>query len=193
MTAIDEPRPTTTAHGTERPVPQWASITAHAIPLLLLPQCLWRLPFAFGFEMGLDADGAMPSSLWVSVPYVFGLSLITEGLALLSFGLVRGWGEIAPAWLPFIGGKRIAPFAAIIPATLGGLGATAFWAPVLLSWFGVGDAAGYSSGGWQTLARLCIAPGMLWGPLVLVLTYAYYTRRCRPAKHRGYSGGSAAA
>ncbi|MGE7386533.1 hypothetical protein ACQKM2_13755 [Streptomyces sp. NPDC004126] len=191
MTAIVGPRPTTTAHGTERPVPPWASITAHAIPLLLLPQCLWRLPFAFGFEMGLDVDGAIPS-LWVSVPYVFGLSLITEGLALLSFGLVRGWGEVAPAWLPFIGGKRIAPSAAIIPATLGGLGATVFWAPVLLSWFGVGDAAPFSSDGWRTLAHLCIAPGMLWGPLVLVLTYAYYTRR-RPAKHHGHSGGSVAA
>ncbi|KOU14106.1 hypothetical protein ADK52_37175 [Streptomyces sp. WM6372] len=193
MTAIDGLHPTTTAHHTERPVPPWASITAHAIPLLLLPQCLWRLPFAFGFEMGLDADGAMPSSLWVSVPYVFGLSLITEGLALLSLGLVRGWGEVAPAWLPFIGGKRIAPFAAIIPASLGGLSATVFWAPVLLSWFGVGDAAGFSSGGWQILARLCIAPGMLWGPLVLVLTYAYYTRRCRPAKQPGHRGGSTAA
>ncbi|KPH99892.1 hypothetical protein OV450_0740 [Actinobacteria bacterium OV450] len=181
MTEIDELRPTTTAYGTERPVPPWASAAARAVPLLLLPQCLWRLPFAFGFEMGLDVDGAMPSSLWVSVPYVFGLSLITEVLALLSLGLVRGWGEIAPAWLPFIGGKRINPFAAIVPATLGGLGATAFWAPVLLSWFGVGDAAGFTSPGWHTLALLCIAPGMLWGPLVLVLTYAYYTRRCRPA------------
>ncbi|WP_327130337.1 hypothetical protein OG311_02090 [Streptomyces sp. NBC_01343] len=193
MTAIDDISSTTTAHGTERPVPPWASILAHAIPLLLLPQCLWRLPFAFGFEMGLDADGAMPSSLWVSVPYVFGLSLITEGLALLSFGLVRAWGEVAPGWLPFIGGKRINPFAAIIPATLGGLGATAFWAPVLLSWLGVGEAAGFSSGGWQTLAHLCIAPGMLWGPLVLVLTCAYYARRCRPAERHGHTGGSMAA
>ncbi|MFE6274410.1 hypothetical protein ACFVQ9_37130 [Streptomyces goshikiensis] len=177
MTAIDGPRPTTTAHGTERPVPPWASLTARAIPLLLLPQCLWRLPFAFGFEMGLEAEGAMPSSLWVSVPYVFGLSLVTEGLALLSFGLVRGWGEVAPAWLPFIGGKRIAPFAAVVPAALGGLGATAFWAPVPLSWFGEGDAAAFSSGGWETLAALCITPGMLWGPLVLLLTCAYYARR----------------
>ncbi|MET9699529.1 hypothetical protein ABZY31_21750 [Streptomyces sp. NPDC006529] len=178
-TARNPIAPDTTAHGTARPVPPWASLIAHAIPLLLLPQCLWRLPFAFGFEMGLETDGAMPSSWWISVPYVFGLSLITEGFALLSFGLVRGWGEVAPSWLPFIGGKRIAPLAAIVPATLGGLGATAFWAPVLLSWFGVGDAAGFRGDGWETLARLCIAPGMLWGPLVLLLTWAYSTRRRR--------------
>ncbi|MFJ7423946.1 hypothetical protein ACIQXD_35990 [Streptomyces uncialis] len=192
MTAIDASRPTTTAHGTQRPVPRWASITAHAIPLLLLPQCLWRLPFGFGFEMGLDVDGTIPP-VWVSIPYVFGLSLITEGLALLSFGLVRGWGEVAPSWLPFIGGKRLAPFAVITPAALGGLGATAFWAPTVLGWFGVGESVGYISSGWQTLAHLCIAPGTLWGPLVLALTYAYYTRRCRPAKQHANSGGSAAA
>jgi hypothetical protein len=188
MTVLDQPRPTTTAPGTERPVPRWASVIAHAIPLLLLPQCLWRLPFAFGFEMGLETEGDMPSSLWVSVPYIFGLSLLTEALGLLSFGLVRRWGETAPTWLPFIGGKRVAPLAAIIPATLGGLAVTAFWTPGLLSWFGTGDSAGFSSDGWQILARLCIAPAMLWGPLLLLLTYAYYRRRCRPARN-----GSAAA
>jgi hypothetical protein len=192
MTAIDSLRPTTTAHGTEQPVPRWASITAHAIPLLLLPQCLWRLPFAFGFEMGLDVDEVIPP-LWISIPYVFGLSLITEALALLSFGLVRGWGEVAPAWLPFIGGKRLAPSLVITTATLGGLGATAFWAPVLLGWFGVGDSVGFNGGGWEVLARLCIFPGMLWGPLVLALTYGYYTRRCRPAQQHANSGGSMAA
>jgi hypothetical protein len=35
----------------------------------------------------------MPTSLWVSVPYVFGLSLITECLALLSFGLALTWAH----------------------------------------------------------------------------------------------------
>ncbi|WP_250289503.1 hypothetical protein [Streptomyces atroolivaceus] len=192
MTSIAGPPEATTAHGTELPVPRWASLIAHAIPLLLLPQCLWRLPFAFGFEMGLDVEGDMPSSLWVSVPYVFGLSLITEALALLSFGLVRGWGEVVPAWLPFLGGKRVAPSAAIIPAALGGLGVIAFWAPGLLGWLGVGGSAEFSSSGWESLAHLCIAPGTLWGPLLLALTYAYYTRRCRPAGHHGGGGGSVA-
>ncbi|WP_405720317.1 hypothetical protein [Streptomyces sp. NBC_00046] len=66
--------------------------------------------------------------------------------------------------------------------------------PVLLSWFGVGGTAGFSGGGWERLARLCVAPGLLWGPLVLVLTYAHYVRRCRPVvqhaptPHRGLRG-----
>ncbi|MCK8677599.1 hypothetical protein [Streptomyces lichenis] len=106
---------------------------------------------------------------------------------------MRGWGEVAPDWLPFVGGRRLAPFAVIIPAVLGGLGATAFWAPVPLSWFGVGGSAAFSSGGWEILARLCVFPGMLWGPLVLALTCAYYRRRCRPGKRYADGEGSLAA
>jgi hypothetical protein len=37
---------------TERPVPRWVLRLAYVMPLLLLPSCLWRLPFAFHFEMG---------------------------------------------------------------------------------------------------------------------------------------------
>ena len=36
---------------------------------------------------------------WESV-YVLSLSLITEAVALLTLGLVRPWGERAPAWIP---------------------------------------------------------------------------------------------
>ncbi|MEU2510456.1 hypothetical protein [Streptomyces syringium] len=180
-TAISALKPAGTPLRTERPVPRWANLTAHAIPLLLLPQCLWRLPFAFHFEMGLNVEGEMPSSPWVSIPYVFGLSVLTEGLALLCFGLVRGWGEVGPSWLPVIGGKHLAPRVVITIATVGGLCATVFWAPTLLSWFGAFglEPAGYANEWWGMLAKVCITPGMLWGPLVLVLTYAYYVRRCR--------------
>ncbi|MGK5640925.1 hypothetical protein ACSNOK_21810 [Streptomyces sp. URMC 126] len=183
MTTYDRERPRTVSSGTERPVPAWADTLAHAIPLLLLPQCLWRLPFAFDFRMGM-VDPNAPGWVWWTVPYVFGLSVVSEALALLSFGLVRGWGEVVPAWIPVVGGKRVPPFAAIVPATLGGLGATAFWTPTLLHWLrvpGFTDGVGFSSTGWDVLAKVCVLPGMTWGPLVLVLTYAYYVRRCRPA------------
>ncbi|MCT2592883.1 hypothetical protein LHJ74_23710 [Streptomyces sp. N2-109] len=175
------PTPTTAPVGTEHPVPRRAEITAHLIPLILLPQCLWRLPFAVGFDMGMeDMDGGMPA-VWLAIPYVLGLSLVTEALALLCFGLVRRWGEVVPSWVPVIGDRHIPPYAAIVPATLGGLGATAFWAPTWVSWFGVGSSAGYDNGWWDALATACITPGTLFGPLVLALTYAYWVRRCRPA------------
>lgn len=171
---------------TLHPVPGWAERTAHLIPLLLLPQCLWRLPFAVDFDMGMHDQGGMPV-WWIAIPYVLGLSLITEALALLCFGLVRHWGEVAPAWLPVIGGRPIRPYAALIPATLGGLGATAFWAGHWLSWLGLvsDDGPGYDTGWWEALATVCIAPGTLFGPLVLALTYGYWARRCRPVRQEG--------
>ncbi|MGI5422043.1 hypothetical protein [Actinomadura luteofluorescens] len=45
---------------TERPAPRWALRLAYALPLLLLPSCLWRLPFAFHFPMGQVQDIGMP-------------------------------------------------------------------------------------------------------------------------------------
>ncbi len=34
---------------------------------------------------------------------------------------------MVPGWIRFIGGRRVAPYAAIIPATLGGLSLIAIW------------------------------------------------------------------
>lgn len=165
---------------TQRPVPRWALRSAYAIPLLLLPSCLWRLPFAFHFQMGQTGDATMPA-LWISIPYVFGLSVLTEVAALLSIGLVRGWGEVVPTRIPFIGGRRIRPAAVIVPAAIGGLAMTAVSVMMALTWIGLIDGTGYENRWWEALAKVCISPIGLWGPLMLALTYAYYVRRCRPA------------
>ncbi len=175
--------PTLAVRDTEQPVPRWAVFSANAIPFLLLPHCLWRLPFAFDFGMGMFDPNA-PAWVWWAIPYVFGLSVVSEAAALLSLGLVRGWGEVAPAWLPIVGGRRIPPLAVIIPSTLGGLAATAMYGSTLLTWLNVPGfhGLGFSNGWWEALANVCIAPGILWGPLVLALTYAYYVRRRRPRR-----------
>ncbi|WP_225987358.1 hypothetical protein [Streptomyces spectabilis] len=158
------------------PVPRWAERVAHLIPLVLLPQCLWRLPFAFGFDMG-SGTGSI-GSLWISVPYVFGLSLLTEAFALLSFGLIRGWGEVAPNWVPLVGGRRLHPAVALVPATLGGLGATLLFGPFTLGALGIGFAFDPAdNAAWDLLFRICVLPVGLWGPLVLALTVHYSVRR----------------
>jgi hypothetical protein len=172
---------------TERPVPRWLLRLAYAMPLLLLPSCLWRLPFAFHFDMGQQHDeGGMPS-LWVSIPYVFGLSVGSELIAILCIGLVRRWGEVAPAWIPAIGGKPVRPLAAVIPAVLGGLALTVLFGSVpigdgqTLTMFGVSEDVSYVNGWWKAFAMLCTAPIRIWGLVVLVLAGAYYLRR-RPTK-----------
>ncbi|MEU4177626.1 hypothetical protein [Streptomyces sp. NPDC026589] len=168
---------------TERPVPRWAMRLAYALPLLLLPACLWRLPFAVHFTMGQEAqEGSLPA-YWLSIPYVLGLSVLTEVVAILTIGLVRGWGETAPAWIPFIGGRRVRPMAAVVPAVLGGLILTFLFTAVPLgggrdlTLYGAVDSIGYSNGAWEALATVCVTPIAAWGPITIALAIAYYRRR----------------
>ncbi|MFF0738803.1 hypothetical protein ACFYVL_00200 [Streptomyces sp. NPDC004111] len=170
--------------GPARPgVPAWAERVAHAIPLVALPVGIWRLPFAFGYGMG----GEPLSPAWYNAPYVFGLTLLTEILALLSFGLVRRWGEVVPHWVPGLGGRRVPPAAAIVPATLGGLVFTGLGIHWLYEAVAVGTAAWPYDEGWDILAMVMSGLLNLWGPLLLVLTYAYYRRRRPGARRRNRS------
>ncbi|MEV4473945.1 hypothetical protein ACFFR3_12320 [Nonomuraea salmonea] len=161
---------------TERPVPRWALRAAYALPWLLLPSCLWRLPFAFHFDMG-QLNDTPPSPLWITIPYVFGLSVLTEAAALLCIGLVRRWGEVVPGWIPAIGGRRVPPMAAVVPATGGGLLLAALTVWMALTWAGVSDRIAYENGWWEVLSMVCLTPMALWGPITLALAWAYHRRR----------------
>ncbi|KJS55778.1 hypothetical protein [Streptomyces rubellomurinus] len=165
---------------TERPVPGWALRLAKALPFIVLPQCLWRLPFAFDFCMGLIDEKRGPWEWW-AVPYVFGLSLVTESVTLLTLGLVSGWGEVFPRWVPFLRGRRVPPLVATVPALLGGAVVT-FLFDLLGFIQGVDIFAPerWGSVWWMVLARICITPAMLWGPITLALAVAYHRRRTRP-------------
>ncbi|KAB2587474.1 hypothetical protein [Streptomyces arboris] len=170
---------------TERPVPRWAMRLAYALPLLLLPSCLWRLPFALHFDMGQLQEGGMPTS-WgngVGILYVLGLSVLSEAIAFLTIGLVRGWGEAAPDWIPIIGGRRVRPVAAFGTAALGGLMLTLLFTTVPigggreLTFYGIIDTVEYSNAAWETVATVCVTPLAAWGPITLALAIAYYRRR----------------
>ncbi|MFI6524078.1 hypothetical protein [Streptomyces uncialis] len=175
-----------TVGDTERPVPRWATRLAYALPLLLLPSCLWRLPFALHFDMGQMQEAGMPG-YWVSVPYVLGLSVLSEVIAILTIGLVRGWGEVAPAWIPVIGGRRVRPMAAVAPAVLGGLILTLLFTAVPigggrnLTLYGIAESVEYTNTAWQTLATVCVTPIAAWGPITIALAIAYYRRRVSAA------------
>ncbi|MGK5545334.1 hypothetical protein ACSNOH_11460 [Streptomyces sp. URMC 127] len=184
--AISTTTSATVDTGTERPVPLWAERTARLLPLLGLPVCLWRLPIGFGFMMGMDMEPD-PWPRWAAVVYVISLSLLSEAAALLCRGLVRPWGEVVPRRIPLLGGRRVPPFAAIVPAALGGLFLTVLLADWLLCVFGIAgfsDVA-YTHAGWKVLADAVSGLFALWGPLVLALTYAYYRRRCREGRSVG--------
>lgn len=158
-------------------MPRWAYWIAHVIPLLTLPSGLWRLGLAVGSSMGTVDDSGNPIYLhgW-QVWYVVGLSLFSEAVALTAFGMVRPWGEVVPRWIPLIGGRRVAPYAAIVPATLGGLALIAIWTYAFRDVFSK-QLIPFANDGWAALMISCYAPLQLWGPLLLVLTWAYYRRR----------------
>ncbi|WP_237528117.1 MULTISPECIES: hypothetical protein [unclassified Streptomyces] len=161
-----------------RPVPLRAERVARLLPLLAPPVCLWRLPIGFDCSMGADV-APMSWSRWADVSHVVTLSLLSEACALLCHGLVRPWGEVVPRWVPGLRGRRIPPYAVIMPATLLGLLFTALLVDRTLCTFhlaGFSDVP-YANGWWRLLAALTSGLMALWGPLILALTYAHHRRR----------------
>lgn len=163
-----------------RLAPRWAVRAAHLAALTTVPSGAWRVALAMGFGLGWGQawlDDA--TATWTDRTYLVGLSLFAEGLALLTLGLVQPWGEVVPRWFPFIGGRRVPPFAAIVPAGLGAAALTAIWAPT--PWMFLSDSGTglEPTGGWEILMAAAYLPLMLWGPLLAAVTWAYYHRRCR--------------
>ncbi|MFI5775136.1 hypothetical protein ACIA74_43275 [Streptomyces sp. NPDC051658] len=110
----------------------------------------------------------------MSIPYVLGLSVLSEVSAILAIGLVRRWSEAAPAWIPIIGGKRIRPMAAVVPAVIGGLILTMMFTDIpigdgrRLTAYGVIGTVDYTNDAWQALATVCVSPTGAWGPIIIL-------------------------
>lgn len=165
------------------PAPRWAELAARATLWTTVPSGVWRIAFGFGVPVGFTgATGAAFAEHqpgWGTV-YVIVLSAVAESLAFLTVGLVRPWGQVAPRWIPLIGGRRVRPLAAIVPAALGS---------VVLTWTGMSalfggwarDMAdpdspqGFAAAG-MTLAYL---PLVAWGPLLGAVTVDFARRTLR--------------
>ncbi len=166
------PRPMTPA----RPS---AVVAAHLVPLVLLPSGIWRILLGCGLSMGfsegsLDGQG-FPGRGTVMVVF---LTLLTEALALLTFGLVRPWGEVVPRWVPVLKGRRIPAAPVVVVATAGGVLLTVIWVFALGNVF-AGGLDEITGRGWHALAVACYLPALAWGPLLLWVTFHYHRRRAR--------------
>ena len=163
---------------TERPVRPWTERLAHAIPFFVLPSGVWRLAVAFGFPMGMlnDAGNLAVVRGWPAV-YIVVISLVSEAVALTAFGLVRPWGEVTPTWLPLLGGRQVRPRSAIITATVGSVALMLIWTVGFWDVWTGEQAHTMSSPFWAAVFAACYAPLNLWGPALLVLTWAYHRRR----------------
>ncbi|MEV3922589.1 hypothetical protein [Actinomadura coerulea] len=83
----------------------------------------------FGVDVGFTGKlGEMYTGVEIMV-YVLALTVMPQAAAFLTLGLVRPWGQTQPRWLPFLGGRRLPPLAATIPAALGGTAAAVLTSP----------------------------------------------------------------
>ncbi|GAB3484240.1 hypothetical protein [Amycolatopsis cihanbeyliensis] len=162
--------------------PRWAVWAAYAVPLCLLPSSIWRAQLVI--EKGLEEG-------W----YLLALSLLEMGLGLLTLGLVHSWGEVVPRWVPALGGRRIPIGAAVVPAACGTLAVTVLTAVMLFNRLfnllggkpeTVEEARALSVvevpanaelGGVEPWIAWLYAPSLAWGPLLGLVTFAYYRRR----------------
>ncbi|GGR75471.1 hypothetical protein GCM10010252_12420 [Streptomyces aureoverticillatus] len=173
------------AHAPAEGVPRWAWLAALAVPLVVLPSCLWRIASWFFDDGTRDMRGDLPAWMpgWF---YLVLLSVVSELFAFTAVGLVARWGEVFPRWVPFLRGRRVPTLAAVIPATLGTVAVTLLWTSAF-----VAEAAGVTitgeeqpadfptnQGAWEAAALyVSYAPLLLWGPLLGAVTWAYWRRR----------------
>ena len=161
------------------PVAQpWARKAAVLAVLTTIPSALWRMAMAVGIPVGVSEEVlserfGFPG--WGTV-YVFVLSLVLVGLASLTLGLVQRWGEVVPGWMPVIGGRRVPPMAAVVPASVGAGLLTLLWVNVMSNFGLVAEEFGLA-GAAQAVVVACYAALLLWGPLLAAVTVSYYRRR----------------
>jgi hypothetical protein len=166
------------------PVPGWMRFAGWAALLLPLPSVLWRVAMLSGADVGLGLADFYRSTAG-TVAYVLALDAAQVLAAVLTFGLICGWSETVPQWVPGLRGRRIPP---LLPGVLGSAGAAALlWIiGVLLfafvrSWLGITD--GWTpdegmGGGHRALLFACYLPFLLW-PLAAAATVAGHWARFR--------------
>ncbi|MFJ9399081.1 hypothetical protein ACIRQT_29870 [Streptomyces californicus] len=169
-----------TTHTAFSPPPQWAVRSARLIPLIVLPTGLWRLAMVCGFPSGYTEAGFVPFETPGAKMWMLALSVVCELLALLSLGLVRPWGETLPGWLPVVGGRRVRPLAAVVPAAVGAFALTAIWAA--MPWWWAHPHPDMTPVG-SLVVGVLYQPLVLWGPLLGAITLSYH-RRTRPRRLR---------
>ena len=150
------------------PPPRWAVRAAHAVSLVVLPSALWRLGLVLGFSMGGTENGEPVHVAGGEAVWVVTLSVITEGLALLTLGLVKPWGLRFPRTL------------VLGLATFGVISLALIWGYAFRDFPNVAEGSselGFTDTGHVVLLA-CYTPLLLWAPLLAAVTWDY-SRRTR--------------
>ena len=139
---------------------------AGPLPYFLL-RMTWLTPWPVGAPGGLDS----PTRLW-------GLLLGCGGLvgSVLTVGLVRRWGRIAPRWWPVGAGRPVPVAAAVVPGLTVAAALTAAAVPMILSAF---DPTTVMSSPVERVLYLVVFPFGIWGPALALAVAAYAVSRER--------------
>nr|WP_208903455.1 hypothetical protein [Streptomyces incarnatus] len=155
--------------------PRWAVRAAHLTTVVVLPSGLWRIALVLGCPAGYTETGFRTFDTFGAKVWMLTLSVLCELAALLTIGLVRPWGEVVPHWIPLIGGRRVRPMAAVVPAALGAAILTVIWADVPWWWTYAHEDMTPTG---NLVVGILYQPLVLWGPLTAAVTISYYRRRC---------------
>lgn len=157
-----------------RAAPRWSVPMTYAAAALALPYPVVRIAWGLGIPLGVPADyGILHESIGVRLAVVLLLGGLPVAGAVLTIGLVRRWGEVFPAWLPWLGGRRVPIWFAVVPG---------LWAAALICQAGlrtagwaISDLGQLSSESWgEGLPGLFYLP---WGVVLAAAVYAYAVRR----------------
>ncbi len=169
------------AEGWTRPdrAARWGKI---AVVVAMIPPILYaltRFAWALGIPLGISQEvlrQGQETGEWTA-----GLFLAAFGLvgAALMLGLVQRWGEVFPAWMIGLVGRRVPIALALVPASV---------VSVLLVVAGLGIASDYRQMAQQAVGSgqemvIVVGPTLLfpvWGVALAVATLGYYYRRRGP-------------
>jgi hypothetical protein len=158
--------------------PTWAVVVAYGAVFSVVPSAVWRIALGLGAELGTtqawrDFQDVPGSGTW----YVVGLSVLSVAAASLTLGLIYQWGEAVPRWVPIVGGRPIPTLAVVALTTVGAFAVLAVGVNSLVNWNRIIGLKGRPEPGWYELATAAYLPALLWGPLLLAATGAYWRRR----------------
>lgn len=151
------------------------TLLAAAGPLpYVLVRATWLTPWPLGAPFELDSG----TRFW-------GLLLGCAGLvgSVLTVGLIRSWGSVAPRWLPGVAGRPVPVAAAVVPASLVSLALVVGAVPMV-----VGAFTELPITGWERLLSLLVFPFWVWGPALALATWAYLLRRREDANEPAAAG-----
>jgi hypothetical protein len=170
---------------------RWAVRVAVAVPLLYaLSRWAWALGFPLGITDEFYRQGRAVGLWWRGAA----LATLAAAGALLTLGLVRRWGEVFPRRLPLLGGRRVPPALAVVPATMMAVIVTTAG----LMFVRVAITGTFSIGGNPITLREnlgALAPELLWplwGVALGAAALAYHYRRRGRCGYCGRGGRAAA-